>query len=249
MGRQLWIADRCRAFGLKTVEVDGWQARGSESFSPHGVVAHHTANGPGEIGSLRVLVNGRSDLPGPLCNVGLGRSGTCYVIASGKANHAGAGGWHGLTGNSSVLGIEAENRGTAADPWPLEQLRAYHRLCAALITGPGVGGNVGLVCGHKEWAPNRKSDPHSLDMNVFRLAVQAVVDEQEDEVTDADLKKIDALIDAKLKAFIGSPYKTSGGKPLTTNLMLTEHTDEDGYIDGVKLLRGLLERIVAKLGA
>jgi hypothetical protein len=246
--RQLWIADRCREFGLKVTEVDGWRTRGNETFAPRGVVAHHTANGPGEIGSLRVLINGRSDLPGPLCNVGLGRSGTVYVIASGRANHAGTGGWKGLSGNSSVLGIEAENRGGAGDPWPQVQLAAYKRLCAALITGPGVGGAVALVCGHKEWAPNRKVDPHSIDMDGFRRDVKAIVDGQEDEMTPQDWERLEDLVDGKLREYVGAPYTTASGKSLTTNTMLTEH-DGKGYVDGVKFLRGLLERIAAKVGA
>lgn len=213
MPRALWIAERCRSFGLKTVEVDGWRTRGSETFAPRGVVAHHTAGGNGEIPSLRVLIHGRSDLPGPLCNVGLGRSGTVYVVAAGRANHAGVGGWKGLKGNSSVLGIEAENRGTAADPWPGEQLRAYHRLCAALITGPGVGAAVALVCGHKEWAPSRKVDPHSLDMDAFRTAVKAIVDGEEDVMNAAQEAKLDALVKEvqDIKTYLGSKDPAKAG--------------------------------------
>jgi hypothetical protein len=45
--------------------------------------------------SLRLLIKRRSDCPGPLCNVGLARSGAVYVIAAGRANHAGKGGWRG----------------------------------------------------------------------------------------------------------------------------------------------------------
>lgn len=189
MPRQLWVADRCREFGLKVVEVAGWQTRGRESFSPVGVMCHHTADGPGEIPSLRILVNGRSDLPGPLCQVGLGRSGTCYIVASGVANHGGRGEWNGVSGNSKFFGIEAENRGGAGDPWPLEQLHAYHVLCAALITGPGVGGDFGMVCGHKEYAlpKGRKPDPHTLDMDVFRAAVRAAA--EGDEMTDEEFDK------------------------------------------------------------
>jgi hypothetical protein len=51
---------------------------------------------------------------------------------------------------------------------------------------------------------------------------QAMTGEEEDEVTDADLKKIEDLIEAKLKEFLGGPYKTAGGTVLTTNQMLAE---------------------------
>ena len=113
MSRQGWIADALRDAGLAVVEVDGWRDRGSSDFWPGGVVGHQTAGpaGGGDMPSLNTLIYGRPDLAGPLGNVGLGRSGTYYVVAAGRANHAGKGGWRGLTGNSSVLGIEAENDG------------------------------------------------------------------------------------------------------------------------------------------
>lgn len=246
MPRALWIADRCRAFGLRTVEVDGWRERGSSTFQPRGVVAHHTADGPGELPSLRVLINGRSDLPGPLCQVGLGRSGTVYVIASGRANHAGRGGWKGLSGNSSVLGIEAENAGGAQDPWPSVQYEAYKRLCAALITGPGVGGDVELICGHKEWAPGRKPDPHTIDMTAFRAEVRAFLEQQEDDFM-ALFKNLEEFKEAvravlreeageNLDERIGGVYRDDNGKVLSITRMLVEgDPDGEGYADGVKV--------------
>ncbi len=166
MPRQLWIADQARKWGLTVVEVDGWQERGSASFSPAGVVCHHTA-GPatGDMPSLRLLINGRSDVPGPLCNVGLARSGTVFVVAAGRANHAGKGSWNGLVGNSSVMGIEAENTGRG-ETWPELQLRAYQRLVAALASGMGRGPE--LICAHREWAPGRKPDPAGIEMGPLR---------------------------------------------------------------------------------
>lgn len=172
MSRALWIPDVCRRFGLEVIEVDGWRSRGKDTLVARGVVCHHTG-GPatGDMPTLRILINGRSDLPGPLCNVGLSRSGKVYVIASGKANHAGTGGWQGLKGNSSVLGIEAENNG--GQPWPAQQVDAYIRLAAALAHGAPCASSK--VCGHKEWAPGRKPDPHSIDMVQFRIKVQRLL--------------------------------------------------------------------------
>jgi hypothetical protein len=119
VSRDLGLADRMRDAGLDVVEVAGWQTRGSSSFSPRGFVWHHTA-GPrtGIAPSLGVCINGRRDLPGPLCNLFLDRAGTVYVVASGRANHAGAGSWAGLTGNASVYGLEIENVGTPPSPGP-----------------------------------------------------------------------------------------------------------------------------------
>lgn len=167
MGRQTWIADRCRKYGLDVTEVDGWRTRGSDAFNPYGVVCHHTAGAStGEMPSLRLLVVGRSDLPGPLCNVGLGRSGRVYVIAAGRANHAGSGGWRGLVGNSSVLGIEAEDDGDGT--WTDAQRRVYPVLAAALKTGCRSPQDFSLICAHREWAPSRKIDPRGIDLNTLR---------------------------------------------------------------------------------
>lgn len=138
-----------------------------------GVMCHHTAGPPsGNMPSLRVLVNGREGLAGPLSQLGLGRDGTYYVIAAGRANHAGAGEWKGITaGNSSFIGIEAENTGRVEDKWPEVQLDAYHRGVAAILSH--LGRDESMCCGHKEYAlpRGRKVDPHSLNMDAFRAEV------------------------------------------------------------------------------
>lgn len=160
--RDIGIADRLRAAGLNVIEVDGWRLRGSDTFTPKGSVDHHTAGAAsGNAPSLRICINGRSDLPGPLCNVLVGRDGTCYVVAAGRANHAGKGGWRGLTGNSTVYGVERENVGTPAEPWTDEQTETAARVHAALIQACS-SPDPRLVCEHKEWAPDRKSDAHTI---------------------------------------------------------------------------------------
>lgn len=106
-----------------------------------GVMCHDTVGAnTGNMPSLTVLINRRPDLPGPLAQLGLGRDGTFLVIAAGRANHAGAGKWQGLTdGNGTFIGIEAENTGRNKpgdpkhDPWPEVQLDAYRRGAAAIL--------------------------------------------------------------------------------------------------------------------
>lgn len=171
MPRDTGIANRLREWGLKVVEVNGWQTRGSDAFSPRGSVDHHTA-GPrtGNAPSLNVCINGRTGLPGPLCNVLIGRDNTCYVIAAGRANHAGLGGWAGMTGNASVFGVERENVGDGSEPWTLEQYDVAAKCHAALISG--AGGRYDLVCEHKEWAPRRKIDAFGVDGNTMRELVR-----------------------------------------------------------------------------
>jgi hypothetical protein len=165
MGRDTDIAHRLRDAGLRVVEVDGWTSRGSSEFGPRGAVTHHTA-GPrdGNIPSLNTLIYGRSDLPGPLCNVAQARNNDVYVIASGRANHAGDGGWRGLSGNSSVYGLEIENVGTGAEPWRQDQVDTSARIQAALIRGKA---GADMVCQHKEWT-SRKIDAVDADGDTFR---------------------------------------------------------------------------------
>jgi peptidoglycan hydrolase-like protein with peptidoglycan-binding domain len=141
-----------------------------------GVLCHHTA-GPlaGNMPTLLTLRDGRPDLVGPLSQLGLGRDGTYYVIAAGRANHAGVGEWRGIeNGNSRFIGIEAENAGTPADPWPAIQMEAYCRGVAAILQQ--LGRSVEWCVGHKEFAlpKGRKIDP-SFDMNAFREKVAGIM--------------------------------------------------------------------------
>jgi hypothetical protein len=166
--RDTGIADRLRAAGLAVVEIDGWKERGSSSFNPRGGVDHHTAgSNNGNAPSLNICIHGRSDLPGPLCNTLQGFDGTQYVIASGTANHAGSGSWKGLSGNSSVYGMERENDGYSA-PRPNQHELAARAWRAIIDGSPNGPLSPDMVCGHKEWAPGRKPDFHDLDYNWFR---------------------------------------------------------------------------------
>ncbi len=177
MPNALWLADVLRAAGLKVAEVDGWKTRGhGELGTVRMVMLHHTA-GPqtGNMPSLATVTKGRPDLAGPLCNVALGRDGTCYVVAAGLAYHAGPGAWQGITaGNSSSIGVEAENTGVG-EPWPEVQVDAYARLCAAVLSH--VGAAPIMAVAHREWATpkGRKIDPAGIDMPAFRARVAGVM--------------------------------------------------------------------------
>lgn len=172
-----WLPGVLFRAGLKVSEVPGWADRGRGPMSKvMGVMCHHTANpNSGNMPTLNILKNGRSDLPGPLSQLGLGRDGTYYVVAAGRSNHAGRGSWKGIKlGNSSFIGIEAENAGIAAvEPWSEEQLDAYRRGCAAILKH--VGAEVSMCIAHREWAPGRKIDPHTIDMTAFRDDVHRIM--------------------------------------------------------------------------
>lgn len=171
----IWLPEVLRQAGLKVAETEGWASRGrGEMGTVRGVMCHHTASsGPGNMPTLNALKRGRPDLPGPLSQLGLGLDGTCYVIAAGRANHAGEGIYRGIsTGNSSFIGIEGENRGRPQDDWPDVQMDAYRRCVAAILKH--VGASSDMCCGHREYAGRRKIDP-LFDMDQFREEVGAIM--------------------------------------------------------------------------
>jgi peptidoglycan hydrolase-like protein with peptidoglycan-binding domain len=169
-----WMHQRLLDAGLKVAEAPGWQNHGrAEMGVVRGVMVHHTAGSRvGNMPSLGTLIHGRPDLQGPLCNLGLGRDGTWYLVGAGRANHAGEGNWRGVAaGNASFIGIEAENTGTADDlPWPAVQRDALVRGCAAMLEH--LGQSPDWIAGHKEYAlpPGRKPDP-LIDMHALRRDV------------------------------------------------------------------------------
>ena len=162
--------------GVKVSEHPGWKTRGRGVLNIKGIICHHTASQPGKNApALGTVVNGRSDLPGPLCQILLGRDGTAYIIAAGRANHAGRGLWHGISnGNGNMLGIEAENSGVG-EPWPDKQVEAYVQICAAICRWKKFGAE--MVAGHKEYClpKGRKIDPAGINMVDFRLKVAQVI--------------------------------------------------------------------------
>ena len=174
----IWLPHILKSAGLKVALCDGWEERSKKDVGPIvGVICHHTAGQlNGNMPSLHTVTHGRPDLSGPLAQLGLGRDGTYYVIAAGRANHAGAGIWKGFTnGNSNFIGIEAENTGLANDfPWPDVQLKAYHRGVAAILKY--VGRSAEYCAAHKEYARplGRKNDPF-FNMQEFREAVAAIM--------------------------------------------------------------------------
>jgi hypothetical protein len=197
----LWLPGVLRDAGLEVLEHAGWQTRGhGDMGAVQGVLCHHTC-GPlkGDLPDVSVLVDGRPDLGGPLCNLGLGRSGKVYMIAAGKGWHACAGNWLGVKdGNSHLIGIEAENtgetKGARADTWPAVQMDAYKRTCAAIMKH--VGGTSAMVAGHKEYAlPHGRKDDPNFDMQAFRTDVAKIMGETAaaKPVTRSGVVNIDGL--------------------------------------------------------
>jgi hypothetical protein len=172
------VLDALQDYGFKVgstlILLDGWETRGKAVFNPRGSVNHHTAGAAtGVLPSLGVLVNGREGLPGPLCNCALDRLDRLWLIAAGGANHAGLGGWSGLSGNASVWGLEVEHVGTTAEPVGPAKWDAMYRFHAAVAAYSGF--SPAQVCQHFEWAPTRKIDFVKAITNgaAFRSSVAA----------------------------------------------------------------------------
>ncbi|MBA2338575.1 MAG: N-acetylmuramoyl-L-alanine amidase [Acidimicrobiia bacterium] len=207
-----WLVEVATTAGYPVVVVDGWEDRGAPTMqaSPAGALYHHTA-GPAEYDttsdfpSLYTLLNGNATTPPPLSHYGVGYSGTIYVIAAGKCNHAGLGSWPGVgtsedgSGSPNLIGVEVEHPGVSTEPWPDAQRDSVRRLFAAIAAHLGADTisadtDTGfVVLGHKEWAanppgwPGRKIDPISTDMDDERALMAALL---EDDVTVEELEAV-----------------------------------------------------------
>ena len=158
-----------RNAGVKYKMLNGWKSRGHGSMgSIQSVLCHHTA-GPasGNTPSLNVVAYGRPGLSGPLAQIFLARDGTVYLVAAGRAYHAGVV-KSSIYQNSHSIGIEAE--ATGVSPWPAEQIEAYAKLCKALCKEFKL--STSRVVGHKEACSpaGRKIDPN-FSMSDFRKKI------------------------------------------------------------------------------
>lgn len=178
MAAATWLADVLRRAGCTVVEEGNWKARSAGStFTPKGIILHHDATSPGPSpGVVDMLINGRSDVPGPLCQLWLDYYGKWHTIAAGRANHAGSGGPWGVfpaeSGNTYAIGIECDH--TTGEVWTAAQRAEGEKGMAAIMDYLGAD-PANALCGHKEWAPTRKVDPDPANMANVRREVAAYV--------------------------------------------------------------------------
>lgn len=214
------LADWLRADGLTVVEHPGWETRGADLKAlPVVVIGHHTATpakAKGDLPTLRLLINGRSDLAGPLCQVALSRSGVFHVLASGKANHAGRGAWRGVTESARTIGIEAEHPGTGA--WPAAQIDAFDRGVAALLRN--LGQPATAYCGHREWAlpAGRKVDPGGIDLHEQRKRITVLLSRtsgtsRPEEFVMASKAEVAELLDEAVQSITGGVRRPDKSDP------------------------------------
>src|SRR5262245_16849465 len=125
-----------RKRGLTVGAFASWRDAGrSSNFSPRAVICHHVA---AAVDVDRILRDGRADLPGPLCNWALHRDGSWWLVASGRANHAGVG-W---LPSSESFGIEA----TGPVPVVAKGTSAFPNYDAYVL-------GVACICEVERWTP------------------------------------------------------------------------------------------------
>lgn len=132
------IAEEVKRMGTPARYTKGWETRGNgQSSNYKGLLLHHTAGG-NNVNIDQILIDGRWDLSGPLCNFCIMYDGDLGVIAAHPANHAGAsGGWDTApfprTGlfNREIIGCEIQYKGT--EPMSKAQYETAKKLSVATL--------------------------------------------------------------------------------------------------------------------
>lgn len=155
--------------------VEAWSAHNKGGMAAvWGAMVHHTGTAwsiAGDLPTLRILREGRSDLLNSLCGFGLGRSGTIYLINEKVSWHAGSGEHNGMRdGNGLTYGIEAESDGRN---WTAEQRDAYPRLVASILVEIGQDDRYTTRHGSYALPRGRKTDASGLNMDLFWQEVYA----------------------------------------------------------------------------
>jgi hypothetical protein len=203
----VWLTDLDAALanaGVPFIEVPAspsdatgaasWRTRGrpvgtGDGFNPDGIVCHHTASPAGTPPStdLRVILSGNSEAPGPIAQLYLGRDVQCYLVAAGRANHAGSGMRPGLDFtctdmNARNVGIEVGNNGVG-EVWSDPLCELYANVVAALCewygwptssvylhntVGPPSGGCNSKIDPAGSWTRQRNLTTQTWDLGTWR---------------------------------------------------------------------------------
>ena len=176
---QRWMVEDFRAAGLTVVEVEGWENRGRPAstgqYNPDGAQTKHhtgvTSSPSNPHPTLRTLIVGRPDLPGPLAPWSTGADGTVYVIAAGRCNHAGRVGKsgvpgmpYGADGNALAMGDEIDTNGTQTMP----QVQRDAIAIASAVTMRHFNRGADWIHRHADISATGKWDLGSLTTNQLR---------------------------------------------------------------------------------
>jgi hypothetical protein len=161
VAQTLQVVEIARSYGVPVTFEPGWDTRGNGQSSAYmGGIEHHTGGSyastcPG------ILIYGRSDLSGPLCNFAGLSGGGLHVVAAHPANHAGASGGPSngpfpVTSlfNKLVMGLEICYPGS--QPMTDAQYRTAKVFAKAMQI---MFGSVERARGHAETSIEGKWDP------------------------------------------------------------------------------------------
>lgn len=173
------IAEGLRKHGVVVHFAPGWDRRGNGQTSDYrGGTMHHTATGYGT--APAILINGRPDLAGPLCNSAGNADGSVTIIAAHPANHAGASGGRSMgplpvtrSFNRHVWGHEIVYPGDK--PMTPAQYRTACIL-GGVIAGVLRAPNPEVIRAHAETSITGKWDPgyapgRTIDMGRYRADI------------------------------------------------------------------------------
>ncbi|MEV4689519.1 N-acetylmuramoyl-L-alanine amidase [Micromonospora echinospora] len=171
-----WLADVLRSAGVTVVEEGNWLGRvAGSSFNPIGVLWHHTAatsSATNPHPALGICINGRSDLPGPLCHALVDYNGVFHVISGGRANHAGSSRGSGPIpagdGNTLLVGWEIDYNGVDQRMTPAQYSASVLATAAVLRR---LGRDASYARGHRETSTTGKIDPSFIDLDSMRADV------------------------------------------------------------------------------
>lgn len=156
---------------------DGWGITDRNPTGVHGVMVHHTVTRDLD-GTVRLIIKGRPDLPGPLYSGLVDEAGVLHMVGWGRCNHAGLGDDLVLRavvredaklpsvppgkeatvdGNARFYGFAFLNLGNGIDTYPAVQLATMAKACA-VICRHHVWTHRSVI-GHKDWQRG-KIDPH-----------------------------------------------------------------------------------------
>lgn len=171
------IVARMRALGFVVHEEPGCWTRGNgQSPDYRGIVNHHTATKLANA-NLGILIHGRPDLDGPLCNFTTWANGDVGLIAVFPANHAGASGGYDtaplpVTGLFNKLVIGNEIAYTGEEPMTRPQYHTSTTL-SKVVVDVCADGDIRCIKAHAGTSVTGKWDPgyargKTIDMNQFR---------------------------------------------------------------------------------
>lgn len=181
-----WLADVLSGAGLTVHEAHGWRSRADAGpFSPVGVLLHHTgvlATPEAPAPSLAAMI-GTDGAPavGRRCHVLVDRNGECWVVAAGRAHHAGPARASGPVpegdANALYVGVEIEYAATSAEPtqYATSMQKSVAVVAAARIVG-ALGHDHHFVRAHKETSTTGRTDPFNWDMVSIRDSIRQTLE-------------------------------------------------------------------------